>query len=669
LLQVPILNAVRGIDLKFFGPLLVLIAVLAAAGGHWRSDASATAVVAAAPPIATGPVAYVGHGALFALDGTELAPTATFVSRTQSFYRSQLLSRAGAKQATRLAAMHKKMTSGLRLDKRQRLVVDVLLLDWLIRRVNPPDAERLLGINHHLKRAVRSGNISKALRARILRAGLLPRRRTPTSRALVTPATGQAYIGLCRQNGVPIPPDWGTAQWVKQGNLTSVFISNNLQAEVYTSKSTSPEGMSVALPRYDGDRIELLGIISIGKQSGNVCFWDNQTGNPLSPQFFPQRGQVVPIDMFGGGASLLPNVGGRCSSCHAGENPYIVHPATVLGQLKTSGLPTFADRYYEPFIPAGFPENPVPTPITAGPASAGSCSGCHFAGGPGGRFPELSADVAEYCGILSRAFAGGTTSLGMPIAPTMPPSNPGSQSNEPQPVALLQQCRYFVSQTPPPTTVQSSSSFTATVTFMNPDRMINWIGSHTLAFAPPPNGPQVWQAPASFNGALGTPGQPIGPGSTVTRTVTVLTPSQPGTYEFAFVVRDPGGRIIGRSPATKITVMGTGPIPNASIVINTAPNSLGDGQSTTVTATATNNGQTTWTATDHIVRLGRILRISLPQNTVAIPSGGVGPGQSFTFNFTILCNGSGQGGFTVQMASSAAGPFGQSVGRTVVCQP
>ena len=646
----------------------MVLAVAAAAGGHWKSDASATALsVSAAAPIAPGPVAYVGHGAMFASDGTELAPTPAFVGRTESFYQRQLLARMAAKQRMRLAALRKQVTSGLRLDRRQRLVVDALVLDWLIRRVNPPDAGRLLGINYHLKQAVRSDQLPKALRTRIARAGLVPRLRTPSGAALVTPATGQAYKGLCQQNGVPIPPDWGTSAWVKQGNLSSVFISNNLQAEVYTYKSSNPEGMSVALPRFNGNTISLLGIISIGKQSGNVCFWDNQTGNPLSPQFFPQRGQVVPIDMFAGGASLNPNVGGRCSSCHAGENPYIIHPATVLGQLKASGLPTFADRYYEPFIPAGFPENPVPVPITAGPASSGSCSGCHFQGGPGGRFPELSAAVGEYCGILRDAFQGGVAPDGSPILPTMPPSNPGGSANEAQPVALLQQCRYFVSQTQAPATVPVNDSFPVTVTFFNSDQT-EWIGAHTIDFAPPSNGPQIWQWSPSANRALGAPTQPIRRGTTVSRTVTVFTPIQPGTYDFALVLRDPTGKVIGRTPTSKITVTSTGPVPDAAIVITSAPNSLRDGQSSIVTATATNIGQTTWTASDHIVRLTRLLRISLPQNSVAVPAGGVPPGQSFTFTFTVTCNGSGQGGFTVQMAATA-GTFGQSVGRTVVCQP
>ena len=231
----------------------------------------------------------------------------------------------------------------MKLDSRQRLLVELALLDWLIQEVNPSDANRLLAINHLLKQPLRPDRVSKVLRGRLGRARVSSARRTkqavrqPSSSALVSTARGQAYTALCRQNGVPIPPDWGTPQWVKQGDLGNVFISANLNAEVFAFRSASPEGVVVALPRYvpdtdNGpatDRIALLGIISLGKQSGKVCFWDNQTGDPMNPQFSPRRDEVVPFERFGGGMDLNPGLG-ACTDCHAGENPYVIHPDTVL---------------------------------------------------------------------------------------------------------------------------------------------------------------------------------------------------------------------------------------------------------------------------------------------------------------------------------------------------
>jgi hypothetical protein len=615
----------------------------------------------------------MGHGAMFARDGTELKPTILFVAKTQAFYRDQLLRRASTKQRGRLAALREQVTSGLRLDKRSRVVVGVLLLDWLIRqKVAPPsDTLRLLGINYLLRDAVRANDVSKPLRVRLKQAGLLrprppilpvPRVRATSSRGLVSPASGAAYRTLCAQSGVPIPPDWGTSQWVDRGALTSPFISGNLNARVFTYHSTSPEGLVIALPRVmpNTTTIKLLGIISLGKASGKVCFWDNQTGNPSNPQFLVQVGQVVPIDQFGGGGTLDPfGPGGRCSSCHAGENPYVIHPATVLGQLKAQGLPTFADRFYEPILPTGFPQNSIPNPPSTGP-----CSGCHTIGGIGGRFPELSTALSEYC----------TTILNQAIQRTMPPGNPGGLATDPQVLALQQQCgqaprprqdlALVTSVTPTPTaTVATGSQFTETVKFSNGGTTA-WTGSHTLFFLPPPaGGPVVWGATPSANLSIGTPTQPIFPPDEVTRTITVIAPTQPGTYDFAFAVHDPAGNVIGQSLLTQITVEN----PSASLSLISAPNSLSNGQSDTVTVVATNDGHTTWTPGDHFVQLLRINRISLPQATVAIPAAGVPPGATFTFMFTIICNGSGTGGFSARMVGPT-GPFGQLVGKTVICQ-
>jgi hypothetical protein len=59
-------------------------------------------------------------------------------------------------------------------------------------------------------------------------------------------------------------------------------------------------------------------------------------------------------------------------------------------------------------------------------------------------------------------------------------------------------------------------------------------------------------------------------------------------------------------------------------------------------------------------------RISLPVNNVPV-TGTVLPGKSITLNFTVMCNGSGLGGITVQMGGTS-GAFGQSVGQNVSCQ-
>ena len=114
--------------------------------------------------------------------------------------------------------------------------------------------------------------------------------------ALSTDIGGQAYRDLCEANGVPVPPDWGASGWVSQGLLNDVFISADLQAEVFTFESNAPEGMCIALPRHNAAQsIRLLGVICLGKASAKACFWDNYKNGT---KFFPQRGDVVPFEEF-----------------------------------------------------------------------------------------------------------------------------------------------------------------------------------------------------------------------------------------------------------------------------------------------------------------------------------------------------------------------------------
>lgn len=110
-----------------------------------------------------------------------------------------------------------------------------------------------------------------------------------------------------------------------------------------------------------------------------------------------------------------------------------------------------------------------------------------------------------------------------------------------------------------------------------------------------------------------------------------------------------------------------GRIDDANMQINSAPSSLRDGQSGSVSVTSTNIGSTTWSTPSHGLILRGGLHISLPHANKPI-SGSVAPGQSQTFNFDVVCNGQGQGFFEAQMGGEG-GVFGQSAGRTVICQP
>jgi len=124
---------------------------------------------------------------------------------------------------------------------------------------------------------------------------------------------------------------------------------------------------------------------------------------------------------FIGGAALANHPGGTCSDCHAGENPFSIHPGTALdlgSALQVSGL------WYDPIIPAGWPENPSPI------NSPGVCATCHVAGGPGGRFPAVSTELSSYGNVV----------LANAINRTLPPGAAGSLSNDPHPIALPAMC-------------------------------------------------------------------------------------------------------------------------------------------------------------------------------------------------------------------------------------
>jgi hypothetical protein len=171
----------------------------------------------------------------------------------------------------------------------------------------------------------------------------------PEDDAFATDSGGQAYIDECNALGVPTPPTWGSSEWRYRGNLSVDFIGGGSVGEVYTYKSTAPEGTCIALPRSNGNTIGLLGIICLGKASSVACFWDNQRGSPGVNYDIP-KGTIVPISQFLGGGDLEDGTGGECSACHAGENPYIIHPGTSLGLPNLSDMVLRGDGWYFPLV-------------------------------------------------------------------------------------------------------------------------------------------------------------------------------------------------------------------------------------------------------------------------------------------------------------------------------
>lgn len=419
------------------------------------------------------PIAYIGHGGFFDYRGKQIEPTLEFVAKAQEWYRAKLLSTLPKDKQNKFTELEKNLNTSLKLTEKAegqaRLVVQQHLLDWLLANSKEISSDgRTKGKLNALKYALRwklperSGmkNFKQGQQFK-LDPGIenkLKSTEFTLGELKVFSATvnlGQAYLNECMAAGVPIPPPigqldpaglmgWKTQGFIPQRQQFIVFSP----AEVRTYQSSSPVGMCFALPRYSDDSktmVSLDGVICLGQASSKVCFWDNQM-NQMAFEFLP--GTRIPIGVpdlrvnadglyQAGGFELLDGSGGVCTDCHAGQNPYNIHPATdlnplgggpLMGNLNQPplNLPTFSASRYDPLVAADWPQNDLSqSPAYVPPA----CSGCHQAGGIGGALPHISTSLGGYCGILNAAL--GTLPLaslvGVPNPlPTMPLGAAGS---------------------------------------------------------------------------------------------------------------------------------------------------------------------------------------------------------------------------------------------------
>jgi len=267
------------------------------------------------------PISIIGHGAMFDQKGREVAPTLSFIQQALNWYRAELLKNLPADRQAEFSEVERSLTEGLTLDKQSRLVLNTFLLDWLLDHSQVKDRDRIRGKNNLMKSLlkVRLGENPDIQRPRstepfkvnpklLERLTLLVKEGPEKHHFLPMLATGVQ----CQANGVPIPPDFGpSSAWVSRGLIpqSDLFIVAGMQAEVLTWTSSSPVGMCLALPRFDGtNTVQLDGIICMGQASSKVCFWDNTgdgtpgTGSNTSTgtgTFTFQRGTVMPFNQWG----------------------------------------------------------------------------------------------------------------------------------------------------------------------------------------------------------------------------------------------------------------------------------------------------------------------------------------------------------------------------------
>jgi hypothetical protein len=371
----------------------------------------------------TDPVGAVGHGAILDAEGREIDPSPDFMLDVQRFYLKKLYLQADERQRAELNAKHQRLQETGRLTQREQIFVNAALIDWLIETVKPEDAAHLLIRNNVLRNRFFESDpdTPRTLIERLGQAGLIK----PLS---ATSAGGREYIAECDRAGVPIPPDWGTPAWTSRGALPRTFISQGPVAEVFSFENE--RGVCLALPRWSGNTAGLLGIICLARETGNSCFWDNWDKN-IGKAFPITKGSTVPLSKFGGGADLI-NGNGVCTDCHAGENPFVVHPATPLDM----GPQLIPKIWSNPLVDPSWPQNDGPTTVLNSIALSpgeGSCLMCHASER---RFPEVSTELKDYCATILASAYGKVKG----VQATMPPGNVGNPQYTKHYNALTEAC-------------------------------------------------------------------------------------------------------------------------------------------------------------------------------------------------------------------------------------
>ncbi|NBA89002.1 hypothetical protein GVN16_24715 [Emticicia sp. CRIBPO] len=353
------------------------------------------------PVYESDPIVASGHGALIGPDGKEVVLEESQIEAAQEYFIDKLL-KSEWKKDRRTEDLIKNSKRDIYDLVDDKILANALFLDELIDKIKPASANLLLSISNGLKRRyvndIRKennvlnnttrwyGGIKPEIIKKLNDRGITVK--------MITVKSGEEYCRECIAAGVPIPKNMYGPEWRNLGEISEEFISESSRAELLIYESTNPKGVCLALPRYAAgtDNATLFGVICLGTETGKVCFFDN---NNL------KKDEVVDFKRWRGGASLVG--GDVCTDCHAGENPYVVHPeksafAGILGRIKSP-------VWYDPIVAASWPQNPGPSNILDGVPSPGRCNTCHVAGSAG-RFPDVSVQLSGYCSAVLKNAIG-----------------------------------------------------------------------------------------------------------------------------------------------------------------------------------------------------------------------------------------------------------------------
>jgi hypothetical protein len=431
-------------------------ALRSAASVHLYLAVVLLSCVSAVQAQSSEPISFVAHGAMFDSTGDQITPSLAFVQAAQNWYRDTLLEKLSTEDQERFVKLESGLVTDLPPQNQDRLIVNARLIDWLLDKSLPDHSYRLRGrvnaLNATLRNVLQTSprklnarsepySLSDAVALKLRDSDLMQHRNDVF---LITPDGGETYRKLCSDHGVPLPPDFGPGSpWTSRGVIANsdLYIVRENKAEILTYESQNPKGMCIALPRFDEkDIVQADGVICLGHTDpldpnrAKTCFWDNQDPNAPAEKaaFTFPKGGFQSTSVFAGGADLRSGVGGVCSDCHSGENPYIIHGKELEDTSDQLASLMFAPTWYEPIVRNGdeepWPENPGP--MLDAPKV---CAKCHDQG-DAGRLPRINKMLNQYClGVLRPSLGARAltfTKIGEPpiLNPpaAMPPSKPGS---------------------------------------------------------------------------------------------------------------------------------------------------------------------------------------------------------------------------------------------------
>ncbi|KJG10715.1 hypothetical protein C0Z01_13985 [Photobacterium kishitanii] len=327
------------------------------------------------------------YGLLYDAGGNELKINKNQVLLLQDGLINELNSNLNEEQRAMFKELHSNFTDIKQPTDIEKVLFQNVLLDAMISSIKPQLQDKYFPpfrlFRHHTHSLF---PISRLTDYQWI-LDLLSQRSLLSHLILIPPQETDNYIDTCRENDVPIPPDWGSTLWQYRGVANIDFLEND-KTEVWAYESSTVQGSCIALPRWDIrpeegiNEISLLGIICQSKTTGKACFWDNlskETGQRIKGG----TDLTFKISDIKNGNSL----GENCTRCHRGKNVFLIHPETNLDISDDYNINP--DVRYQPISTQANWSNPA----AHSELGDGACASCH----------EIGALSGGYCNILRNA--------------------------------------------------------------------------------------------------------------------------------------------------------------------------------------------------------------------------------------------------------------------------